>query len=148
MQVSTLATSSNAGVATEDGVELKSLPNLLSSVDIVSLHLALNEFTRGMLGPAQLRLLQPGAVLVNTARGELVDEEALLAALDDGAIGCACLDVFDKEGLPLAPTVKRLASHPSVVATPHLGGSTLEAREAVAQQLAQSIAKALGVAAP
>jgi phosphoglycerate dehydrogenase-like enzyme len=95
---------------------------LLSSADVVSLHLVLSERTRGVLGAADLARMKQGAILVNTARAPLVDEHALVAAVKSGRI-IAALDVFYRE--PLPPT-HPLAAAPNVVLTPHLGYSVIE----------------------
>lgn len=87
--------------ADEVGVELApSLPDLLTTADFVSVHLALGDRTRGLLGPAELALLKPTAYLVNTSRAAIVDQDALLAALTEGRIAGAGVDVFDTEPLP------------------------------------------------
>lgn len=83
-----------------EGVEFVDLETLLCSSDVVSLHLLLNEETRGFLSAERLALMRPGAILVNTARGALVDEAAMIAALRSGALGHAALDVFVQEPLP------------------------------------------------
>lgn len=94
------------------------LDALLARSDVISIHIPLNAATRGLIGARELGLLPPGAILLNTSRGPIVDEAALIAALRDGRLGGAGLDVFDQEPLP--------ADHPfrqfdNVVATPHLG---------------------------
>lgn len=100
-----------------------SLDDLLERSDVVSLHLTLNAGTRGIIGARELGLMKPGAVLVNTSRGPLVDEAALVAALEEGRIGGAALDVFEHEPLPARHPFRTL---PNVVATPHLGYVTRE----------------------
>lgn len=100
-----------------------SLDDLLTRSDVVSLHPTLTAQTRGMIGAPQLALLRPGAILLNTARGPLVDEAALIAALEARPDLTAALDVFDVEPLPLDHPFRRL---PNVVATPHLGYVTRE----------------------
>jgi glyoxylate reductase len=107
------------------GLEWRELPALLAESDYVSLHVALNDDTRRMIGAEQLALMKPDAVLVNTARGGVVDQAALLQALRDGRIGGAGLDVFESE--PLAPD-DPLMSLDNVVVAPHLGSATLETR--------------------
>jgi len=102
------------------GVEFASKEQLLRQSDVVSLHLVLSDRTRGVLGAAELALLKPQALLVNTARGGLVDEAALLAAVKAGRLSVA-LDVYDEE--PLPPD-HPLRSMPGTVLTPHLGFST------------------------
>jgi phosphoglycerate dehydrogenase-like enzyme len=99
-----------------------SLDELLRASDIVSLHLVLSERTRGMIGARELALMKPGAILINTSRGPLVDEAALIAALREKRIA-AGLDVFDREPLPSDHPLRGLDN---VVATPHLGYVTEE----------------------
>jgi phosphoglycerate dehydrogenase-like enzyme len=105
--------------ADEVGVErAASKEELLRTSDFVSLHLVLSERTRGLLGAAELALLKPTAYLVNTSRAGLVDQEALLAALREGRIAGAGVDVFDSEPLPADDLMR---SAPRLLATPHLG---------------------------
>jgi phosphoglycerate dehydrogenase-like enzyme len=100
------------------GAEPMELEPLLLASDVVSLHLPLVATTRHLIDRNRLKLLRPGAVLVNTARGGLVDEEALADALERGALRAAALDVFAVE----PPGRSRLAALPNVVLTPHTGG--------------------------
>ncbi|MEV7289538.1 D-2-hydroxyacid dehydrogenase family protein [Streptomyces sp. NPDC093252] len=103
----------------EHGVDLApSLESLLAQSDFVSVHLALGDRTRGLLGPAELALLKPTAYLVNTSRAAIVDQDALLAALHEGRFAGAGLDVFDLEPLPADHPVR---TAPRLLATPHLG---------------------------
>lgn len=103
--------------ALEQGVELSSLEALLSESRIVSLHDTLTASTRGMIGQEQLRLLQDGALLVNTARGPLIDEDALLKHVSSGRIHAA-LDVYHREPLPQDDPLLKL---PNVICLPHIG---------------------------
>jgi phosphoglycerate dehydrogenase-like enzyme len=100
-----------------------SLDNLLRESDVVSIHVVLNEKSRGLLGARELGLMKRDALLVNTSRGPLVDEPALVAALREKQIAGAGLDVFDREPLPNDHPLRRLDN---VVATPHLGYVTRE----------------------
>ncbi|MFE1981907.1 D-2-hydroxyacid dehydrogenase family protein [Streptomyces mirabilis] len=105
--------------ADEVGVELaSSKEELLASSDFVSVHLALSDRTRGLLGAAELALLKPTAYLINTSRSAIVDQEALLAALHEGRIAGAGVDVFDVEPLPGNHPMR---TAPRLLATPHLG---------------------------
>lgn len=105
--------------ADEVGVELAaSKEELLASSDFVSVHLALGDRTRGLIGPAELALLKPTAYLVNTSRAAIVVQDALLAALHGGRIAGAGVDVFDIEPLPADHPMR---SAPRLLATPHLG---------------------------
>jgi D-3-phosphoglycerate dehydrogenase len=98
------------------------LPEILRSADVVSLHCPLPKGGRALLGKSELPTLKPGAVLINTARARLIDEEALIEALDDGRVSCYATDVFEAE----PPASLRLASHRRVIATSHIGGFTEE----------------------
>ncbi len=111
----------------EPGVELVPLEDLLRAADVVSLHLRLSPETRAFLGRDQFALMKPSAILINTARGALVDEEALVEALQTRRIAGAGLDVFAEEPLPAG---HRLARFENVVLTPHSAGATAEALEA------------------
>ncbi|MFF8671817.1 D-2-hydroxyacid dehydrogenase family protein [Streptomyces sp. NPDC015242] len=105
--------------AEEVGVELApSKERLLADSDFVSVHLALSDRTRGLLGPAELALLKPTAYLVNTSRSAIVDQDALLDALRAGRIAGAGVDVFDVEPLPAGHPMR---TAPRLLATPHLG---------------------------
>lgn len=105
--------------ADEIGVQLAaSKEELLADSDFVSVHLALGERTRGLLGPAELVLLKPTAYLINTSRAAIVDQDALLTALHEGRIAGAGLDVFDLEPLPADHPIR---TAPRLLATPHLG---------------------------
>ncbi|WP_254781774.1 NAD(P)-dependent oxidoreductase [Modestobacter sp. DSM 44400] len=107
-----------AGRAAEHGAELVGRADLFERSDVVSVHLRLSERTRGLVGAEELALLGPEGRLVNTSRGPIVDEAALLAALDAGTIAGAALDVFDIEPLPVDAPLRRA---PRTVLTPHLG---------------------------
>jgi phosphoglycerate dehydrogenase-like enzyme len=103
----------------EAGVRLAaSKAELLAAGDFVSVHLALSDRTRGLLGAAELALLKPTAYLVNTSRAAIVDQDALLAALREGRIAGAGVDVFDVEPLPAGHPMR---TAPRLLATPHLG---------------------------
>lgn len=109
------------------------LDELLATSDVVSLHLALSEATRGMIDAAAIARMKPTAILVNTARAGLVDGAALLAALKEGRLGHAALDVFDEEPLPPG---SRLTDRSDVTLTAHAGFKTREAtRRLVARAL-------------
>jgi D-3-phosphoglycerate dehydrogenase len=106
--------------------ESTSLERLFSQSDAASIHLPLNEETRGMIGSALLATMKPGAILINTARAELIDEAALLEALRDGPLGHAALDVFHHEPLPLDSPLFELEN---ITLTPHSAWFTSEAVE-------------------
>jgi D-3-phosphoglycerate dehydrogenase len=135
MQVTAWTAHPSPERAAAAGVAFAPLETVLGESDVVSLHLALTPETRGLLTADRLALLRPGAVLVNTARGELVDEEALLAALESGRIR-AGLDVFHQE--PLAPN-HPLRGMRNVVLTPHTGYNTPSARRAIYELAVQAV---------
>ncbi|MBQ6000326.1 MAG: hydroxyacid dehydrogenase [Clostridia bacterium] len=108
-----------------EGVTYTDLNTLLSTCDIVSLHTPLTEQTRGLIGKDQLALMKKSAILINTARGPVVDEIALAEALNNGQIAGACVDVFDKEP-PLDPE-KPLLKAKNTLLTPHIAFATKEA---------------------
>jgi D-3-phosphoglycerate dehydrogenase / 2-oxoglutarate reductase len=117
-------------------VNLVGKDELLTRSNVLSLHLPLTPGTDRIIDRAALAALPPGAILINTARGGLVDERALLEQLDSGHLGGAGLDVLDTE--PPAPG-DPLASHPRAVCSPHIGGQTADALQRVALDAAQSI---------
>ncbi len=119
------------------GVEPKSLEALLCECDVVSLHLPLTDATRGLLGCERLACMKRGAILVNTARGGVVDEAALAEALQEGRLGAAAIDVFDEEPLP---ALSALAGAPNILLTPHIAGVTVESNERVSALVAERVA--------
>ena len=119
------------------GVTLVDLPELLERSTAVSLHARLTAQTRGMIGAAELARMPRGAVLVNTARGGLLDYDALADALESGHLGAAALDVFDVE--PLPPN-SRLRTAPRLVLTPHLAGATRQTAQRAAALAADAVA--------
>jgi len=119
----------------EMGVEAVDLTELLKQSDFVSMHVPSKPETQKMIGAEQLALMKPTAYLMNTARGVVIDEEALLAALDQGQIAGAALDVFIKE----PATDSALAQHERVIATPHIAASTEDAQLKAAVTVAQQI---------
>jgi D-3-phosphoglycerate dehydrogenase len=123
------------------GLEAVELDVLLQSADFVSLHVPLTEATRGVLNRERLALMPRGSFLINCARGGLVDQQALLEALDSGRLAGAGIDVFSAEPVDKDDPLPR---HPKVVATPHLGASTVEAQANVAAQVATEVLAVLG----
>ncbi|HEY0614425.1 MAG TPA: NAD(P)-dependent oxidoreductase, partial [Candidatus Elarobacter sp.] len=126
------------------GAELVDLPELLRRSDVVTLHVPLTAQTVGMIGAEELRAMRPHAYLINCARGGVIVESDLLAALDAGSLAGAALDVVADEPPPPGGTGAALHRHPKVYATPHLGGSTHEALARIATELAHDVARALG----
>jgi D-3-phosphoglycerate dehydrogenase len=123
----------------------QSLPTLdavLATADFVSLHVPDIVSTRGLIGAAQLKQMKPGAMLVNNSRGKVVDLVALAAALKSGHVGGAAVDVFPEEPAENGAGFSTpLAGLPNVILTPHIGGSTEEAQEGIAVDVAEKLAR-------
>jgi glycerate dehydrogenase len=115
-----------------------SMESLLRESDIISLHCPLAENTRNLIGPGEFRQMKANAILINTARGGIVDEEALLAALDSGSIAGAGIDVLAIEPPP-ASTPLLTRSLPNLIVTPHIAWSSQEARQRLLDQIADNI---------
>ena len=122
-------------VASDLSVSLVALDDLLARADYISLHLPLTPETQGIVGRDLLRRAKKGVRIVNCARGELVDEEALAEAIRSGHVAGAALDVFTQE----PPRNSPLVSLPQVVLTPHIAGSTAEAQEIVGVRIAEQV---------
>jgi D-3-phosphoglycerate dehydrogenase len=120
------------------GVRLTDLQTVLSRADVLTVHVPLTDETENMIGAPELAALKPGARVVNCARGGIVNEGDLLAALDSGHLAGAAVDVWSEEP-PRSPVVKRLIQHPRVVVTPHLGANTQEAQVNVAVDVARQL---------
>ena len=121
-----------------DGVEQVDLDTLLAQSDIVSLHVPLNDATRGLIGKEELAKMKPGAFLINTARGPVVDSQALYEALEKGVIAGAAVDVFETEP-PIEPD-HILLKAPNLIATPHVAFATQQAFEKRAVIVCDNIA--------
>ncbi|MBL8330640.1 MAG: hydroxyacid dehydrogenase [Rubrivivax sp.] len=119
------------------------LEEVMTTSDVLSLHVPLVESTRGLLSAERIAAMKRGAVLVNTARGGIVDEVALAAALKSGHLGGAAIDVFQQEPLPAAP---HFDGCPNLVLTPHIAGVTAEANERVSFLIADKLMQALEAA--
>ena len=126
--------------AQEIGAELLPLDGLLARADIVTLHLPLTDDTRHLIDRRRLGLMKPTAVFINTARGGLVDEAALVEAITGGKLAGAAVDVFEAEPLAADSPLRRLDQ---VILTPHLAASTAEAQERVGLEIARSVRDAL-----
>jgi len=124
----------------EAGAEPAGLDELLRASDAVSVHVPLTDATRGLISARELALLPPGAVVVNTSRGGVVDEEALLASLESGHLAGAGLDVTTVEPLPGDHPLRH---RPDVVLTPHVGGQTREAMSRVGHEAAAHLRRVL-----
>jgi D-3-phosphoglycerate dehydrogenase len=117
------------------GVHLAPLPDLLAKADAVTVHVPLTRSTRNLIGAAEIGLMKPSALLINVARGGVIDEAALATALADGKLAGAAVDVFIDE----PPVGSPLLEAPKTILTPHLGASTAEAQTRVAVEAAEQI---------
>lgn len=122
------------------GVRLASVAEVLARADAVTVHVPLTKTTKGMIGAAELATMKPDALLINVARGGVIDEADLAAALAAGTIGGAAVDVYSQE--PIAPDSPLLGA-PHTILTPHLGASTEEAQTRVAVEAAEQVAEVL-----
>lgn len=114
---------------------VENLDDLIAEADILTLHSPLTDETRGMIDARRIALMKPGSSIINTARGELIDQDALIAALEQGHLAGAGLDVYPDE-----PNVdKRLLRHPNVMTLPHIGSATAEGREASGEKVIANI---------
>jgi len=130
----------DAAVWRDNGVEPRALDALLAESDIVSLHVPLTESTRGLFGKERLARMKRGAILINSARGGIIDEAALAQALQEGRLGGAAIDTFADEPLPANSP---LADAPNILLTPHIAGVTVESNERVSALIAERVAAAL-----
>jgi D-3-phosphoglycerate dehydrogenase len=129
----------NADQIRERGAEPASFDDVIARSDYVSMHLPLTSETKGLLGAAQFAKMRKGARLICAARGGVIDEDALRAALDSGQLAGAALDVFAAE----PPPSGSIAAHPKVVATPHVGAQTHEAQTRAGLMIAEEVLAAL-----
>ena len=121
--------------AANHDVELVTLDELLARADVVTVHVPLTRATRGLIGRAAIAKMQPGAIVLNVARGGIVDEAAVAEALESGHLGGAGIDVFEHE----PPAGSPLLQSPNTLLTPHLGASTAEAQILVAEEVAAQV---------
>lgn len=131
-------------VEVDGDAEARTLDALLAESDVVSLHCTWSDETRGLIGARELSLMKPGAVLVNTARGEIADERALLDALESGRLAGAAIDTLageqpDGSHLRDNPLVEYARTHENLVVLPHLGGATVEATERTQVYIAEQL---------
>ncbi len=118
------------------GVEMVSLDRLYREADVISLHLPISPSTRHLISEESLQKMKDGVVLVNCARGGLIDEEALARALKSGKVSCVALDTFEKE----PPIGSPILEFPNVVLTPHIGGQTYEGQVRASLEIAKKVA--------
>lgn len=124
-----VAYASTSGVARQERYEQKSLEELLGWADVVSIHCPLNDKTRGLIGSEQLAMMKPNALIVNVARGGIVDEAALVEALDNDRLGGAAIDVYPIEPMPLSSPLLSAKQPEKLLLSPHNGWSAMESIE-------------------
>ena len=130
-----------------DQIRKTELDNLLSTADFVSVHVPLNEQTRGMLGWREFARIKPGAIFINTSRGAVTDENALLSALVEGRLAAAGVDVLDGEpNIDLHPLVQYARTHDNLIITPHIGGFSPDAVKIVVRHASRRILNVLKAA--
>ena len=111
------------------------LADVIGQLDYISIHVPKQPDGAAVIGAAEFKLMKKGVRLVNTARGGVIEETALLEALDNGTVAAAALDVYENEPTP----IKALLAHPRIACTPHLGAATLEAQDRIGEELAELI---------
>ena len=126
--------------ASQRGVTLLSLDDMLPQIDFLTVHVPLTDATRNIIDAHRLKQLKRGARVLNVARGGIIDEKALAAAIEDGHISGAALDVFEREPLPIDSPLRNSGK---IILTPHLGASTVEAMDRVAEDVALQIVDVL-----
>ena len=123
---------------TDLGVKLVTLDDIVRYADVITVHTPLNEETRGMITPEHFKRMKDGVIVINCARGGIIEEEAMLAALESGKVAGSAFDVWSKEP-PQTELLKKLIGHPKMVVTPHLGANTFEAQKNVAIDVSREI---------
>jgi (S)-sulfolactate dehydrogenase len=122
------------------GVQAVSLDTLLAASDVISLHVPLLPSTQNLINASRLAQVKPGAIVINSARGGVVDEAAVVAALRSGHLGGAALDVFEQEPLKSGAM---FADCPNLILTPHIAGVSLESNERVSELIARKVLEVL-----
>ena len=126
------------------GMSFRPLDNLLMESDVVSLHVPLTDETKGMIGERQLRMMRPNAILINTSRGELVNEADLARGVIEGWIAGAGVDVFAEEPpSPSNPLILAAKEGAPIILTPHMAGATFDARNRIIQTTVENVARVL-----
>jgi D-3-phosphoglycerate dehydrogenase len=123
-----------------EGIIQTDLADLVANADVISVHVHLSEATRGLLSADLLASIKPGAIVINTSRGAIIDEAALLAGLESGRIGAAGLDVLDGEPeIAQHPLIAYGRGHDNLIVTPHIGGFSPDAVRVVCRRAAEKI---------
>lgn len=149
MRVEALDPYASPALAESVGVTMKStLPDLLASADWITIHTPLMASTRDLIAVKEIQLMKRGSRLLNVARGGVINEAALLEALESGHIAGAGIDVWTSEPPTEGSVTAKLAAHPRVVSTPHLGASTVEAQENVSIDVCEQCVEVLGGGLP
>lgn len=130
----------DAPVFQDSGVKATGLHDLILQADVVTLHVPLVDGTRGLFDAQRIATMKPGAILINTSRGPILDLPAVAAALRSGHLGGAAIDVFDVEPLPAVP---ELADCPNLLLTPHISGVSSESNDRVSTLIAAKVLEAL-----
>jgi D-3-phosphoglycerate dehydrogenase len=131
--------------AEQIGVTLLSLDELVAHADVISIHVPLTDGTRNLFDAGRIAAMKAGAYLINASRGGIVDEAALLEAINAGRLGGAALDVYDREPVPAESP---LIGHPKIITMPHIGASTAEAQTSAGTEMAAGVVEALSGATP
>ncbi|MFW5905177.1 MAG: hydroxyacid dehydrogenase [bacterium] len=129
-------TTERAEALAEKGITMADFDTVVGQAEVLTVHTPLTPRTTGLIGDAELDRMPPGGILVNTARGGVVDESALARALDAGTLAAAALDVHEKEG---EGVLSPLAGRPNVILSPHIGGMAVESQELIGRRAAQVI---------
>jgi len=124
--------------ATDFGTRLVELDELIAQADVISVHTPLNDETTDLITSQHFEKMKDGVLIVNCARGGIINEEAMLAALESGKVRASAFDVWSEEP-PQSETLKKLIAHPNMVVTPHLGANTFEAQQNVAVDVSREI---------
>jgi (S)-sulfolactate dehydrogenase len=132
--------SPDAPVFAQCGVEPAALDTVIASADVLSLHVPLVESTRGLLNAARIARMKPGAILINTSRGHIVDLQAVASALRAGHLGGAAIDVFDTEPMPADAALQQC---PRLLLTPHISGLSVQSNERVSFMVADRVLEVL-----
>ena len=142
MEVVASSSTAPIGSKRDDGIQVVSFEDLMSTSDFVSVHCPLNKHTQGLVNAAALGMMKPSAYIVNTARGSIIDQDALVEALQSKSIAGAALDVFGPGSAPppALPDKSPLYDLSNVILTPHIGWQRLESRQRVVDTIAENIA--------
>lgn len=127
-----------------DGFCSISLQELLKTSDIVSIHCALSEKTKNLISQKELSVMKPSSVIINVGRGSIIDEKALADAVDNGQIGGACLDVFEKEPIDGDNPLQNIRNRDKIVLTPHIAWASIEARNRLIDEVHKNIEAFVG----